>query len=161
MHRCLDAEVKNDWGKCLKHSRVCFEIQMKQPVSDIARISSSSFYLLSLSKNKKYDEALKLFEKIPRAFTEGYKRGIERQQFRIFSGMADVWRSKNKLVTAIAFQELAVVALTDVYDKTNAKVQDEAYKLRNLLVENKEWSTIRNLEIRYNLKPLPKNEMGK
>jgi|GEM_PF-4413900 len=161
IHFCLDAELKDDWKQCLKYSKICVEIQARQPVSDMTRLSSSSFYLLSLSRNKHYDEAIAFFNQIPKSLSEDYRRGLERQQFRIFSGMADAWRSKNKNNNAIAFQELALVALTVLCEKSDFKVKAEAVKLRNMLVERNEWTGIRNLESRYALNPLPKSEMEK
>lgn len=61
----------------------------------------------------------------------------------------------NKLLNAVAFQELALANLVQFRGKESPEVKTEAIRLRDLMANRNEWTQLRNLEERYGLKPLP------
>jgi hypothetical protein len=108
-----------------------------------------------------FSDEIFIFNKIPFKFTDELNSSFSKQQFRIFSGMSDVWEYKENNAKSLAYQELALVSISATKDVSDSDVIDEAKKLRDKNEKAGEWKSLRNLEDRYKLKPLPRNPTEK
>ena len=101
------------------------------------------------------NEAIKNKDIIKPFVLESLDRDSLGPQFRIYSSMATVYARQNKLTHAIAMQEMAVAALGEMFRKDKTQAKEQAQILRDLLAKNREFTSMRNLEERFKLQPLP------
>lgn len=153
--------AKKDWKKYIDYSKLVYEYQIKNTDDEETILSPSSHLLFAYAKNKQFENAIIIFNKIPLKFTDDLNRDFSKQQFRIFSGMSDVWEYKENFAKSLAYQELALIAISATKDISDSEVIDEAKKLRDKYEKAGEWKSLRNLEERHKLKPLPKNPAEK
>jgi len=150
---CLYYEKTGDWEKCEKFALEFFDIYPKHfnenyltgPVSFLIK---SSFMLNKLDKVELYKNVLTndhIFSHISRYPT----------LFRINETLGKYYLKKGKIINAISHQEIALVHISKMAPKDSEEVKAVATDLRNMLKQNNEIQSMRNLEERYNLKPLP------
>jgi len=143
-----------DWKNCEKYALdalSCFPSDFNELYisSSVSFLLKSSYMLNDLDK----------FEKYKKLLSDNYITTINlsehRPLFRINETMAKYYFQKGKLTNAISHQELALAFISFRFPKDSEQVKAVATDLRNMLKQNNEIQAMRNLEERYNLKPLP------
>jgi len=151
---CLFFENKSDWSSCEKYaieSLDKFPVQFNQNylVSPVSFLIKSRFLL------KKYDR----IEECVKILGYSYITDLDNKKhvplFRINETLAKYYHIKGKLTNAISHQEIALAHISRLAPKDSEEVKAVATDLRNMLKQNNEIQAMRNLEERYNLKPLP------
>jgi len=143
-----------DWKNCEKYALEALGAFPKgfdeSYISTPASLLLKSSYMLS-----DFDK----FEKYKKLLSDNYITTINlsehRPLFRINETMAKYYFQKGKLTNAISHQELALAFISFRFPKDSEEVKAVAADLRNMLKQNNEIQAMRNLEERYNLKPLP------
>lgn len=158
---CLYYEATKDWDKCLEYSEKIYKLLLNFNVGHEVHLSPYSFLVFLYAKKGQFNKAFEIFKKIPEKFTDEFHEELAMRQYRIFSGMADVWENKGNPKNSIIYQELALLAISASYDVSDSEVIDEAKKLRDKYEKAGEWKSLRNLEERHKLKPFPKNPAEK
>ena len=74
---------------------------------------------------------------------------------RINETLGKYYLQKGKIIDAISHQEIALAHISRMAPIDSEEVKAVATDLRNMLKQNNEIQAMRNLEERYNLKPLP------
>lgn len=146
-----------------KHFDICkyFKEKFEKDIDDIPQKISLSItsramvaksYLLTGNKL----ESQMVFQKIPTDLPEDLKRDWHFS--RNYYSLASFFQQEKNLKLAIAHQELALASTCIYFDKTSSEAQMEAAALRDLLVKERDWKEIRDLEEKHELKPLPKDK---
>jgi len=152
---CIVSEKNNDWGFLKKNADKLLEINKKLEFEGYDIIMPVSFLIKSNVMMGDDNEAIKNKDIIKPFVLESLDRDSLGPQFRIYSSMATVYARQNKLTNAIAMQEMAVAALGEMFRKDKTQAKEQAQILRDLLAKNKEFTSMRNLEDRFKLQPLP------
>jgi hypothetical protein len=152
---CIANEKAKEWATLKKNANILLKIQTELGFEGYDIIMPVSFLVKSSVMMENYDEA-KRYKDILKPFVlESLDQDSLAPQFRIFSSMATVYSRQNKLTNAIAMQEMAVAALGGLFRNDKSQIKEQALVLRELLAKNKEFTSMRNLEERFKLPPLP------
>jgi len=155
---CIAAEKYKYWSALNKNAEKLLEIQTRQGLDGYEIIMPVSFLVKSsvmLGNNfdvKRYNDIINIF------VLEPLDSDNLRPQLRIFSSMATVYVRQNKLTNAIAMQEMAIAAACEIFNSDSPQAKEQALILRELLAKNKEFTSMRNLEDRFKLTPLPQQK---
>lgn len=152
---CIVSEKNNDWRVLKKNADKLLEINKKLELEGYDIIMAVSFLIKSNVMMGNDNEAIKNKDIIKPFVLESLDRDSLGPQFRIYSSMATVYARQNKLTHAIAMQEMAVAALGEMFRKDKTQAKEQAQILRDLLAKNREFTSMRNLEERFKLQPLP------
>lgn len=121
-----------------------------------------SYLMNALSKLGKHEECISLFKKLKEEWLETESEKILSAVARAYSSYAYSLFCTGKKREAMSYQELSLAIMFNLCgDSKDEFVVEEANKLRTILADLGEWKSLRNLEERYFLKPLPKNQPGK
>lgn len=120
------------------------------------------YLMYALSENECYQDCIDEFKKINKkwlAFETSERPG---SLGRVFSSYAKSLYFTNKKREAMSYQEISLaITLQMAGDRKNEFVKECALFLRTILADLGEWKSLRNLEDRYYLKPLPKDPAEK
>jgi len=150
---CLYYEKIGDWEKCEKLALEDFNIYPKQfnekyltrPISFLLK---SSFMLGKFENTEFYKNKLS----IDVIFSI---KGGSAFMLRINETLGKYYLQKGKIIDAISHQEIALAHISRMAPIDSEEVKAVATDLSNMLKQNNEIQSMRNLEERYKLKPLP------
>lgn len=151
---CLFYEKTGDWEKCEKYA---LEAAKTYPdgFNEKFLVTPVSFLMKSSLMQKKYDKFEDYKKLISYDYISNFNTSMSTPFFRINESLARYYLKNGKLISAISHQEIALAIQSGVFSKDSEQVKTVAVELRNMLKQNNEIQTMRNLEERYNLKPLP------
>ena len=121
-----------------------------------------SYLMAALVKTKKYNECINKFKEIDKKWLESESPKVVGSVDRVYSAYAQALFATGKKREAMSYQELSLALIAGIFDnKYHEDITEEANLLRTMLADQGEWKSLRNLEERYKLKPLPKNPAEK
>ena len=107
-------------------------------------------------------ECLDLFKSAPKNWLSSDELPLQGPRCRVYEAVANSYWKTGKKQTALAYQEMAAtIALTYFSDTENFIVKEQANILRDMYIKIGDWRSLRNMEERFKLKPIPKNQEEK
>lgn len=116
-----------------------------------------SYQFQALLGMKRYDSVVRLYKTVPSELLETTDRRYLASVAQIISAIASSYLETGNLDSACIYQELA---LSKVYqgflERDHPAVTDQATKLQEFLAKKRDFITMRAIEERFNLAPMPK-----
>ncbi len=138
-----------------KAKKMCAEIckDMLDPI----HLGASSYEIQALCGLKNHSAVIDLFKKIPQSLLDVSERKYLSGISNIYSSVSVSYMHFDKIDLSIACQEMALSKMYEFCLNRDApEVFEQAEKLRDILVKKGELGSMRIIEERYKLKPLPK-----
>lgn len=125
--------------------------------NDLSLYTDYGYILKCLSEENKANEAFNRLDKLDsNKFDELLNNGDSYYAFAYFSAKSNLLLKDQKLKLALEFQVTAFYFLEKIPNANKSLVLAEATRLRDLYCKSKEWTSMRGIESRHNLKPIPK-----
>lgn len=152
---CIHNDRSKNWRALKKNAKNALEIKTNNGIDGYGLTSSVSYLVKSSIMLGQYKEAIKYREIINASVLESINIGTIKSQLRIYSSLATAYSNLGKIIDAIAMQEMAVAAACEIFNSGSPQAKEQALVLRDLLAKNREFISMRNLENRFKLQPLP------
>ena len=161
--RCLNSKFKKKYRLLICDSKILkskYELIFGE--NDLAYFSQLSFLITGLSGESRHIECLDLFKTAPKNWLNSEDVPLQGPRCRIYEAVANSYWKTGKKQTALAYQEMAAtIALSRFSDTEYFIVKEQANILRDMYFQMGDWKSLRNLEVRFKLKPLPQNPAEK
>lgn len=129
---------------------------------DEKNIVHVSYTMRALSINNEHVKCIDDFKKIDKKWLDIEITKYPGALSRVLSSYSRSLYYTNKKRDAMSYQELSLAITAHLTEgRKNELVEEDALFLRTILADLGEWKSLRNLEDRYYLKPLPKNPAEK
>jgi len=161
--RCLNSKFKNKYSLLIKDSKI---LKSKYDLifgeSDDTYFVYVSFLISGLSGEGRHLECLELFKSAPKNMLDSDNISMQGPRCRIYEAVANSYWKTGKKQTALAYQEMAAtIALSRFSNTENFIAKEQANILREMYAQMGDWKSLRNMEDRFKLKPLPQNSAEK
>ncbi len=152
---CVHNDRSKNWSELKTNSKKSLEIKIENGIDGYGLRSPVSYLIKSSVMLGQYKESVKYRDILKPFVLESLDIDTIMPQLRIFSSLATAYAKLDKLTNAIAMQEMAVAAACVQFNSDSPLAKEQAQVLRDLLAKNKEFTSMRNLEDRFKLQPLP------
>ncbi len=152
---CMTNNRIKKWSELKKNSEISLDVKTKLGIDGHRIIKTVSYLIKSDVMLGNYSGAIKNKDRLESYLLEETDDFYLRPQLRIFSSLATAYAKLDKLTNAISMQEMAVAAACELFNSDSPQAKEQAQVLRDLLAKNREFTSLRNLEDRFKLQPLP------
>ena len=152
---CVHNDRNKNWNELKANAENSLEIKISIGIDGYGLTSPVSYLIKSSVILGQYKEAIKYRDILKPFVLESLDIDSIMPQLRIYSSLATAYAKLDKITDAIAMQEMAVAAACELFQSNSPQAKEQALILRDLLAKNKEFTSMRNLEDRFKLQPLP------
>lgn len=129
---------------------------------DEKNLAHIAYLMCAFSINENHKNCIDIFKSINKKWLDHENSKMPGSIGRVYASYARSLYYTDKKREAMSYQELALAITAHLTEgRKNELVEEEALFLRTILADLGEWKSLRNLEDRYYLKPLPKNPAEK
>lgn len=149
----LDSERNGDIEACLKHATLVKNLMTCiLPKNSPKNLLHYGILIKSLIKCRLFNDALSLSKKIPESMFEKQPPELCYHQFRLLTGLTELFATYEKYELVIKYQTMALECLVQVHGIGSEKVKDFAGLLRDNLLELGKQKDALEIEKKYDIK---------